>query len=81
VLPAAGDTGYDALPVNTWKPSPNQSEPARIAIRRRRSALTEARGLPGLVLDRLKIETMLANRIAMGGRRAAAILWVPFEDA
>lgn len=38
-------------------------------------------GFPAWVLDRLNIETMLANRIAMGrGLTAPRFLWVPFAD-
>jgi predicted TIM-barrel fold metal-dependent hydrolase len=37
---------------------------------------------PAWVLDRLGIETMLANRLAMGrGLSAPRFLWVPFDDA
>lgn len=37
---------------------------------------------PSWVLDRLGIETMLANRVAMGrGLNAPRFLWVPFDDA
>jgi hypothetical protein len=39
-------------------------------------------GYANWVLDRLGIETMLANRVAMGrGLAAPRFLWVPFEDA
>lgn len=37
---------------------------------------------PSWVLDRLGIEYMLANRVAMGrGLKAPRFLWVPFDDA
>jgi uncharacterized protein len=95
VLPAAGDNGYDALPVEHMEPF---TEP----IRTRSGSLLAAeasrqlfRGAPrqeviqqkhedyaNWVLDRLGIETMLANRIALGpGLAAPRFLWVPFEDA
>lgn len=39
-------------------------------------------GFPAWVLDQLNIETMFANRIAMGrGLTAPRFLWVPFVDA
>ncbi len=39
-------------------------------------------GYANWVLDQLGIETMLANRVAMGhGLAAPRFLWVPFEDA
>ncbi|MGA2216284.1 MAG: amidohydrolase, partial [Bryobacteraceae bacterium] len=95
VLPAPGDTGYDALPVEHMDPytepvrtragiSPaaeasrqlfgSMPQPGRIA--------QEREGYPNWVLDQLGIETMLANRIAMGpGIAPPRFLWVPFEDA
>lgn len=37
---------------------------------------------PALILDRLGIETMLANRVSMGrGLASPRFLWVPFADA
>jgi uncharacterized protein len=42
----------------------------------------EREGFPNWVLDQLGIETMLANRIALGpGIAPPRFLWVPFEDA
>ena len=39
-------------------------------------------GLPAWILDRLNIETMFANRVAMGrGLSAPRFRWVPFDDA
>ena len=39
-------------------------------------------GYPAWVLDQLGIETMLANRVAMGrGLEAPRFRWVPFDDA
>jgi predicted TIM-barrel fold metal-dependent hydrolase len=50
---------------------------------RKKRLLEEKRdGYAAWVLDQLGIETMLANRIAMGrGLAAPRFLWVPFEDA
>jgi len=51
--------------------------------RRKRQLLQEkGDGYANWVLDQLGIETMLANRVAMGhGLAAPRFLWVPFEDA
>ncbi len=95
VLPAPGDTGYDALPVEHMDP---YTEPVRTragsslvaeASRQlfhgtpRQQVIDQKReGYPNWVLDQLGIETMLANRIAMGpGLAPPRFLWVPFEDA
>jgi predicted TIM-barrel fold metal-dependent hydrolase len=89
VLSAPGDSEYDALPVDHMDP---YTEPIRT---RAGSPLTAeaSRQLhldshprdvayPNWVLDQLGIETMLANRVAMGpGLAAPRFLWVPFEDA
>jgi uncharacterized protein len=88
VLPAAGDTGYDALPVEHMDP---YTEPVR--MRAGSSTIAEAphqlfashpknEAYPAWVLDQLGIETMLANRVAMGpGLAPPHFLWVPYEDA
>jgi predicted TIM-barrel fold metal-dependent hydrolase len=88
VLPAAGDAGYDALPVEHMDP---YTEPVR--MRAGSSSVAEAphqpfashpknEAYPAWVLDQLGIETMLANRVAMGpGLAPPRFLWVPYEDA
>jgi predicted TIM-barrel fold metal-dependent hydrolase len=95
VLPAAGDTGYDALPVDHMEPytepvrtrsgSPLAAEATRQLFRGtpRQEVIDQKReGYPDWVLDQLGIETMLANRVAMGpGIAPPRFLWVPFEDA
>jgi uncharacterized protein len=50
---------------------------------RKKQLLQEKRdGYANWVLDQLGIETMFANRVAMGhGLAAPRFLWVPFEDA
>jgi uncharacterized protein len=52
-------------------------------LQRKKQLLREkGDGYANWVLDRLGIETMLANRVAMGrGLAAPRFLWVPFEDA
>ena len=95
VLPASGDTGYDALPVEHMDPytepvrtragSPLAAEASRQlfggADKRK---LIEQKGdaYPNWVLDQVGIETMLANRVSLGpGIAPPRFLWVPFEDA
>jgi uncharacterized protein len=95
VLPVAGDTGYDALPVEHMEP---YTEPVRMragtpvaaeasrqlfgSTPRPNRIAQERDGYPSWVLDQLGIETMLANRITLGpGIAPPRFLWVPFEDA
>jgi len=95
VLPAAGDSGYDALPVENMEPF---TEPARTRAgtplaaeashqlfgnAHPRDLIEQKReGYPNWVLDQLDIETMLANRISLGpGLTPPRFLWVPYEDA
>jgi hypothetical protein len=95
VLPAAGDTGYDALPVEHMDPytepvrtrtgSPLAAEASRqlFGNAQKRDLIEQKRdGYPNWVLDQLGIETMLANRISLGpGLAPPRFLWVPYEDA
>ena len=95
VLPAAGDTEYDALPVEHMDP---YTEPVRTRVgiapaaeasrqlfgnAQKRALIEQKReGYPNWVLDQLGIETMLANRVSLGpGLAPPRFLWVPFEDA
>jgi uncharacterized protein len=95
VLPAAGDAGYDALPVEHMDPytepvrtragSPVVAEASRQLfgnMPRSKRIEQKGEGYPNWVLDQLGIETMLANRVAMGpGVAPPRFLWVPYEDA
>ncbi len=95
VLPAAGDTGYDALPVEhmdaytepvrTRAGSPLAAEASRqlFGNAQKRALIEQKReSYPNWVLDQLGIETMLANRVSLGpGLAPPRFLWVPFEDA
>jgi uncharacterized protein len=95
VLPAPGDTGYDALPVEHMDPytepvrpragSPLAAEASRqlFGNAQKRDLIEQKRdGYPNWVLDQLGIETMLANRVSLGpGLAPPRFLWVPFEDA
>jgi uncharacterized protein len=85
VLPAPGDTEYDALPVEHMEP---YTEPIRmrggapLPASHLFDAPDKREGYPSWVLDQLGIETMLANRVALGpGIAPPRFLWVPFEDA
>jgi len=88
VLPAAGDSGYDALPVEHMDPytQPVRSRAGPSAIdqvaRRLFAEHPRNEAYPAWVLDQLGMQTMLANRIAMGpGIAPPRFLWVPYEDA
>jgi len=79
----APDTEFDALPVDNLEPS---SDPVR--MRNGSPELMEAhKALGGIktpehLLDFLGIDTMLANRVAMGpGLPSNRFLWVPYADA
>lgn len=53
-----------------------------VTARKRQLRQEKGAGYANWVLDQLGIETMLANRVAMGpGLAAPRFLWVPFEDA
>src|ERR1700685_4672679 len=95
VLPAAGDSGYDALPAEHMDPytepvrmragSPPVAEASRklFGTTPRPDRIAQEReGYPNWVLDQLGIETMLANRVSLGpGIAPPRFLWVPFDDA
>ena len=88
------DTEYDALPVESLEA---QSDPVRdrpgspelIEAHRAvfggdkaKALRTYGRDYAVQVLDQLNIETMLANRVALGpGLPSPRFLWVPFADA
>jgi predicted TIM-barrel fold metal-dependent hydrolase len=88
------DTEYDALPVESLEA---QSDPVRdrpgspelIEAHRAvfggdkaKAARTYGRDYAVRMLDRLNIETMLANRVALGpGLPSPRFRWVPFADA
>jgi hypothetical protein len=91
VLPAAGDSGYDSLPVEHMDPytepvrtrtgSPLAAEASRQLFGNtpRPDWIAQKRdGYPNWVLDQIGIETMLANRVTMGpGLAPPRFLWVP----
>jgi predicted TIM-barrel fold metal-dependent hydrolase len=89
VLTAPGDREFDALPVDHMEP---QSDPvamrpgafqtpftaeSKAAAKRQRGD-----GYPAWVLDQMGVETMLANRVAMGTSvQPPRFRWVPYADA
>jgi predicted TIM-barrel fold metal-dependent hydrolase len=88
------DNEYDALPVESLEPesdavrdragSPDIVEAHRQMFKgdKASAAKTYGQDYPARVLDQLNIETMLANRVAMGpGLPSPRFLWVPFADA
>src|SRR5216683_2598179 len=88
------DDEYDALPVETLEPSndpvrnrpnsPELLEAHRQMFRgdKARAARTYGQDYAVRVLDQLNIETMLANRVALGpGLPTPRFRWVPFADA
>ena len=76
------DTEFDALPVDNLEPSSDPvrtraGSPELLDARRAMSDNTAAGAL-----DRMGIDIMLANRVAMGpGLPPARFLWVPYADA
>jgi hypothetical protein len=88
------DTDYDALPVETLEPQSDQvrdrtGSPDLIDAHHQIFGGDKAgaqkkygRDYAVQVLDQLNIETMLANRVAVGpGLPSPRFLWVPFADA
>src|ERR1019366_5759703 len=89
VLAAPGDREFDALPVDHMEP---QSDPvamrpgafqtpftaeSKAAAKRQRGD-----GYPAWVLEQMGVETMLANRVAMGTSvQPPRFRWVPYADA
>jgi predicted TIM-barrel fold metal-dependent hydrolase len=88
------DTEYDALPVESLEAqsdpvrdrpgSPELIEAHRAILSGDKAKAARSYGLDYAVkvLDQLNIETMLANRVALGpGLPSTRFLWVPFADA
>src|ERR1039457_7571875 len=89
VLAAPGDREFDALPVDNMEP---QSDPVVLrpgAFQTPFTAESKAAarrehgdGYPAWVLDRMGVETMLTNRVAMGTSVGPPrFRWVPYADA
>ena len=89
VLAAGGDREFDALPVDSMEA---QSDPVIYRAGAVKTPFTaaskaEARqkygdGYPAWVLDQIGVETMLANRVAMGASvQPPRFRWVPYGDA
>lgn len=96
-LTAAGETPdieFDALPVDHLEPQsdPIRQRPKSPTVAAAHAELfgsdkaavvkTHATDYATYMLDKMGIETMLSNRVAMGpGLPSARFLWVPFADA
>src|ERR1017187_3730246 len=89
VLTAPGDREFDARPVDNMEP---QSDPVVLrpgAFQTPFTAESKAAakrehgdGYPAWVLDQMGVETMLANRVAMGPSvEPPRFRWVPYADA
>ncbi len=95
VIPGGADREFDALPVDNMEPQsdPVRERPGNPEIAQASRALyghnskaavkqREGRNYPAWVLDRLGIDIMLANRVAMGGGIAPPrFRWVSYVDA
>jgi predicted TIM-barrel fold metal-dependent hydrolase len=84
----SGDREFDALPVDNMEP---QSDPVAMRsagdaaqVFKNKAAIMKEKGdqYPVWVLDQVGIETMLANRVAMGSSiEQPRFRWVPYADA
>ncbi len=91
----APDREFDALPVDSMEPEsdPVALRPGSAALAEASRALygtqpkvrvlaEKGDGYPAWVLDQMGVETMLANRVAMGRSiEAGRFRWVPYADA
>jgi hypothetical protein len=81
------DRGYDALPVENLEAGSDPlnlrpGTPAAVEAHRALSGLPKDAGYPARVLDRIGVDTMLANRVEMGpGIQPPRFRWVPYADA
>ena len=89
------DRGFDALPVDSMEPSsdPVNLRPGALALLEAARTLYAAKSKPATiqekgeqypawVLDRMGVETMLANRVEMGTSiQPPRFRWVPYADA
>jgi predicted TIM-barrel fold metal-dependent hydrolase len=63
------------------EPGDKKVSPEELAIAKKRVRLEQGEAFPKWVLDRLNIDVMFANRVAMGrGLAAPRFLWVPYAD-
>lgn len=95
VIPGGMDREFDALPVDNmepssdpvrWRPDSPETKKAARALYGQRSKEAvkseQGRNYPEWVLDRLGIDVMLANRVAMGeGIVPPRFRWVSYVDA
>ena len=70
------------LVIEAWRQLFGLEHGAEVQQRKKQLLQEKGDGYANWVLDQLGIETMLANRVAMGrGLAAPRFLWVPFVDA
>lgn len=96
ILDGPPDREFDALPVDNMEPasdpvnlranSPAAAEAARRLFgsidRKQQIQRQKGDAYPAWVLDRIGVDIMLANRVAMGGGiEAPRFRWVPYADA
>src|SRR3954453_12851700 len=92
------DRGFDALPVDNMEPQsdPLNMRPGNAAVAdvartlygttdrsaKQRAIQEKGAAYPAWVLDRMGVETMLANRVEMGSSiQSPRFRWVPYADA
>jgi len=82
-----GDREFDALPVDNMEP---QSDPVAMrpnaaaapVFKNKAAMMKEGDAYPAWVLDQVGVETMFANRVAMGSSiQPPRFRWVPYADA
>src|ERR1017187_10214090 len=89
VLAAPGDREFDALPVDHMEPQsdavalrPGAFQTPFTAESKAAAKRERGDGYPAWVLDQMGVETMLANRVAMGTSVGPPrFRWVPYADA
>jgi predicted TIM-barrel fold metal-dependent hydrolase len=89
VLSAPGDREFDALPVDHMEPQsdavalrPGAFQTPFTAESKAAAKRERGDGYPAWVLDQMGVETMLANRVAMGTSVGPPrFRWVPYADA
>jgi predicted TIM-barrel fold metal-dependent hydrolase len=84
---AAGDREFDALPVDNMEAQSDPlafQHPPAVSQFKGKADIAKQKGddYPAWVLDQIGVETMLANRVAMGASiQPPRFRWVPYADA
>jgi predicted TIM-barrel fold metal-dependent hydrolase len=83
----AGDREFDALPVDNMEAQSDPlafQHPPAVPLFKGKAGIAKQKGddYPAWVLDQIGVETMLANRVAMGSSiQPPRFRWVPYADA